>query len=150
MSRDWCSRRSTHRRREFTILAESAALAAAGGAAGLLLAVWIIDLIAKLPFRTDSLYVPFLVPRTAIGLDLTGLAFTVATAALTALLFGLAAALPMSRATAADTLRAGIRATPGRWQQRARSALVAVEIALSVILLVTAGGMIRASGRSHM
>jgi putative ABC transport system permease protein len=124
-------------------LAESLALAAAGGAGGLLMGVWTLDLLLTLPFRTDSLYVPYSVPRDAIALDGTALAFTAAVTLLTALIFGLAPALPLSRARAADALRAGVRSTPGRRQQRIRSALVMGEIAAAFVLLATAGLMLR-------
>lgn len=130
-------------------LAESLALASMGGTAGLLLAVWIVDLLLQLPLRTDSLYVPYSVPRDVIHLDPAALGFTAAITLLTALLFGLMPAWPAARAAAnADAaLRAGARTTPGRRQQRTRAALVVGEVAVAVALLVTAGLLIRAFAR---
>jgi putative ABC transport system permease protein len=153
--------RGTHRRQEMAIrsaigasqlrlirhqLAESFVLAITGAAAGLLLAAWIVDLIATLPVRTDSVFVPYSVPRAMLGLDPVAVAFSVATAALTAILFGLVPAIPISRTSAGETLRAGAPTTPGRQQRRARSVLVAAEIALSLVLLVAAAVM----GRSFL
>ena len=104
--------RATTRQRELTIraalgasrrrliryqLAESAVLAAAGGGAGILLAVWLVDLLVTIPYRTDSLFVPYSVPRSAIGVDATVLAFTAALTFATAFVFGLVPAWTASR-----------------------------------------------------
>lgn len=150
--------RATTRQRELTVraalgasrwrlirhqLAESVALAVAGGGAGLLLAVWLVDLLVTIPYRTDNLFVPYSVPRSAIGVDAAVLAFTAAVTLATVFLFGLVPALPMSRPHLLDALRAGSRATEGRRQRRARAALVVIEVALALVLLVTAGLTVR-------
>lgn len=127
--------------------AESLVLATLGGIAGLLLAVWIVDLLLQLPFRTDSVYVPYSVARSSIGIDLAALGVTAAIALLTALLFGLTPAWPAARAAASNRLRADGRATPGRTEQRARAMLVVGEVSLAVVLLVTAGLLLRAFAR---
>lgn len=130
-------------------LAESFTLAFMGGAAGLLLAVWLLDLLVKLPLRTDSLFVPYSVPRDSIQLDPLALAFTAAVTVVTALLFGLLPAWPAARIAATDDsgLRAGARSTAGRRQHRARAGLVIAEVAIAVTLLVSAGLLIRAFAR---
>jgi putative ABC transport system permease protein len=130
-------------------LAESFVLAAMGGAAGLLLAVWLLDLLVTLPVRTDSLFVPYSVPRSSIQLDPLALAFTAAITALTAVLFGLLPAWPAARIAATDDagLRAGMRSTTGRRQHRARAGLVVAEVAIAVTLLVSAGLLLRAFAR---
>jgi putative ABC transport system permease protein len=138
---------ATRRRLLRLQFAESLTLAAAGGAAGLLLAIWIVDFAAGLPLRTDSFYVPYSVPRESIQLDAAALAFTAGVTILTALLFGAMPAWPAARAAGSDALRAGIRATTGRGQQRARATLVIAEIAVAVALLVTAGLLLRAFTR---
>jgi putative ABC transport system permease protein len=150
--------RATGRQRELTIraalgasrrrlvghqLAESAVLAAAGGGAGILLASWLVDLLVTIPYRTDSLFVPYAVPKAAIGVDVVVLAFTAALTLATAFVFGLVPAWTASRPRVTDALRAGGRATPGRRQQGARAALVVIEVALALVLLVTAGLAVR-------
>jgi putative ABC transport system permease protein len=130
-------------------LAESLALASMGGIAGLLLAVWIVDLLVQLPLRTDSFYVPYAVPRESIHLDPAALVFTAAVTLITTLLFGLMPAWPAAREAASGdaSLRSGGRATAGRRQQRTRAALVVVEVAVAVAMLVSAGLLLRAFGR---
>jgi predicted permease len=116
------------------MITESIALAAVGGAAGVLISLLIFPLLALL--------VPATLPiGTAPELDfrLLGLAalFTLATG----MGFGIVPALRAGRRTALEVLRGGRAGGP---KQRSRSALVAFEVALSVILLVSSGLLIRA------
>src|SRR6185369_17415166 len=60
--------------------------------------------------------------------------------------FGIAPALRAGRSSALDALRSGTRTAGGR-TQRLRAALVIVEVAASVVLLVTSGLLIRAVWR---
>jgi putative ABC transport system permease protein len=85
------------------------------------------------------------IPRaSAADLDLRVLAFTVVATLGTLLLFGLAPALRASRFDLNDALRDGSRsATSGPSRQRLRGALVAGQMALSVVLLLGAGLMLR-------
>jgi putative ABC transport system permease protein len=124
-------------------LAESLLLSTAGGAGGLLLAVWLVDVLVGLPYRSDSLYVPYAVARETIGVDLSALAFTMAVTVGSAILFSLAPALRQRQPRHHDVLRAGTRATADRPQRRLRALLVVAEVALSVVLLVAAGLMTR-------
>ena len=124
-------------------LAESLLISTAGGAGGLLLAVWLVDLLVRLPYRSDSLYVPYAVARESIGLDLSALAFTVAVTVGSAILFSLAPALRPRQPRHHDVLRAGTRATADRPQRRLRAILVVAEVALALVLLVSAGLMTR-------
>jgi cell division protein FtsX len=105
------------------LLTETALLAALGGAAGVVLAVWIADALAGL----------FSDPRTPFvlysALNWRILAFAAAMSTATGLLFGLSPAL---RASGSEPT-AGLR--PGR----TAGALAAVQIALSLVLLVCAG-----------
>jgi putative ABC transport system permease protein len=129
-------------------LAESLLLAAIGGTGGLLLSIWILDLLARLPVRTGSLYVPYSVPHDQIHLDPIAIAFTAGVTLVTALAVGLMPAWPAARAAADNAaLRGGSRATPSRRQQRARAALVVGEVALAVALLVSAGLLLKAFAR---
>jgi putative ABC transport system permease protein len=113
------------------MLAESLLLAAAGGAAGLLVAVWGVDgLIAISPADTPRL--------DEIRIDSRVLIFTSAVTLLTGIVFGLIPALQASRTEMTDSLKEGGRAL-GSIRNRARSFLVISEVALSLLLLVGAG-----------
>jgi predicted permease len=118
------------------LLTESLLLAAVGGALGLLMAVW---LLAGLRWLN-----PGDIPRLqTIGIDGRALAFTFAVAALTGILFGLAPALRGSRVSLSETLKEGGRSMAGSGHRRLRNLLVIAEIALSLVLLIGAGLLIR-------
>jgi putative ABC transport system permease protein len=119
------------------LLTESLLLAMAGCALGLLLAWWgTAALVAASP--------PQLPRASAIELDRVVLAFAVAVAALTGLLFGLAPALQTTRTRLAEALQEGIRgAGGGLSHNRLRRGLIVAEMALSVTLLVGAGLLTR-------
>ncbi len=117
-------------------LTESVMLSVLGGAAGLILALWGIHLLraatgADLP-RVDELRV-----------DGTVLAFTLAVSLLTGLLFGLAPAWQQSRMVLNEVLKEGGRSMAGRAHGGLRSVLVVGEMALSLVLLIGSGLMIK-------
>src|SRR5207247_2113449 len=117
-------------------------LAVAGGGLGLLLAVWGLDLlIALMP--------PNLVPRIGeIGLDVGVLGFNFALSLLTGVAFGLAPAWQASRTNANGTLKEGGRSQSSGVRHRfLRQALVAAEIAVSIVLLIGAGLMLKSFAR---
>jgi predicted permease len=117
------------------LLTESVLLATLGGALGLLLAVWGLALLRGLN--------PGNIPRlAAIAIDGRVLAFTAAAAVLTGILFGLAPALRGSPASLSETLKEGGRSLVGG-RHRLRNLLVVTEVALSLVLLVGAGLLIR-------
>ncbi len=117
------------------MLTESLLVSVAGGALGLLMATWGVEFLRiGLPQDTRAFF--------DVGIDSSVLAFTLAIAVLTPLLFGVLPALHASRPRLRDSLKGGGRATGGR-ASRLRSALVAAEIALSLLLLVGAGLLIR-------
>jgi putative ABC transport system permease protein len=119
------------------MLTESLLLAVAGGAVGVLLAAWGVDMIVTL--SGDNLP-----PTARIGVDRTALAFTVGISLLTGLLFGLAPALQAARPRISETLKdAGKGAGQGASRNRVRSLLVIVETAVAVVLLIGAGLLIR-------
>ncbi|HEX6212033.1 MAG TPA: ADOP family duplicated permease, partial [Methylomirabilota bacterium] len=119
------------------LVTESLVLSAAGGLLGLVLATWSLDLVPAL--AGDSL------PRVHdIQIDGYVLGFTIAATVLTGLLFGLAPALHVSRTAIAEALRAvgrGAGAAPRT--HRARSLLVAAEVAVAFVLLIGAGLLLR-------
>jgi putative ABC transport system permease protein len=116
------------------LLTESLLLGAAGGALGLLLARWGLDLLlAAIPFK-----LPFWMN---FGLDLRVLGFTLVVSLLTGLIFGIAPALQASHSDLNETLKEGGRSAAGVGRNRSRNVLVVVEIALSLVLLVGAGLM---------
>ena len=113
------------------LLVESAVLFLLGGALGLLVAMWSLAGMSSL--GVDDL------PRSqSIGLDFNVFAFTLGSAVLSGLLFGLVPAWQASRTHASDALKsAGTRVTAGRHQRIVRNVLVVTEIALSLMLLST-------------
>jgi putative ABC transport system permease protein len=111
------------------VLTESLLLALGGTLLALLLAAWGISLLQALAERW--------IPRVdEIALDGRALAFAMAIAALSAVLSGIAPALRGSSASNSVALRSGVRLATGG---RLRPALVVVEVALTVMLLVGAG-----------
>lgn len=119
------------------LLTESVLLSAIGGTLGVLLAFWGIDALKALS--------PGDVPRLdAIGISLPVLLFTFGVSLLTGVLFGLAPALQASRVNLNHALKEGGRGLSGnRWGRRLRGGLVAGEIALSLIVLIGAGLLIK-------
>jgi predicted permease len=118
------------------LLTESVLLSLMGGALGLLIAVWGLEGLRWLN--------PGNIPRLQeVGMDGRMLAFTCGVAMLTGILFGLAPALRSSHIDLNQTLKEGGRSLVGSGHQRLRSMLVVVEIALSLILLIGAGLLIR-------
>jgi putative ABC transport system permease protein len=117
---------------------QSAVLTLLGGAVGVLIAALTVPLFSSL--------VPSTLPlATQPTLDRRVLAVAAAFTALTALGFGLIPALRAGH-TGFAALREGSRAGGGR-KQRVRAVLVAVEVMMSVILLITSGLLIRAVWR---
>jgi putative ABC transport system permease protein len=119
------------------MLVENASLGAIGGVAGLMLAFafhrWLLALVA------DRLPVPRL---DQVTLDLTVVALTMALALATALVFGLVPAIVSSHALN-EAFRDGGRHGGGPRARRVLGALVAAEVALSLVLLTGAGLLVR-------
>jgi putative ABC transport system permease protein len=119
------------------MLTESLALAVAGGAAGLLLARWLIEGLKT----AATVSVPML---ETLRLDSTAAFAAASITGATAVLFGLLPALAASAFGPADALREGGRgAGTGRRTNRLRDVLVVAQIALAIVLLVGAGLMLR-------
>jgi putative ABC transport system permease protein len=126
------------------LLAESLLLSILGGMAGLLLAFWGIRSLALIPYNNPSLFVPFSVTGDQVGLDPRVLGFTVLVSLLTGPIFGLVPALQASKVDQYHTIKEGGAKGGGSARLRnLRGLLVVVEVALSVVLLVGAGLMIK-------
>jgi putative ABC transport system permease protein len=120
------------------LLLESLPLATLGGLAGFLLARWGVELLLKLAPND-------LIPGEAvIGVDWQTLGFSLLLTLLTTLICGLLPALRFSKGAVLGGLKEGARlSTSASGNQRMRSALVTLEVALSVILLIGAGLLIK-------
>lgn len=118
-------------------LVESLVLAGAGSALGLLLAAWFLSALQAL----QPASIPVL---TALGLNAPVLLFAVVTAGLTGLLCGVAPAFVAHRSAPSDVLKSGGRSgTASGWPDRVRAALVAGQVALALVLLLSAGLLAR-------
>ncbi len=115
------------------LLTESVILAVVGGAAGLLLSVWGLELLKRIGART--------IPRLAeVNLDFSVVAVTTAVSLGTGILFGLIPALVSAKPELTEALKEGGRgSTAGTRRNRIRNSLVVAEIALALVLLVGAG-----------
>ncbi len=123
------------------LLTESALLAIVGGALGVLLAWWGLQLLLDLN--------PANIPRLEnIRLDGAALGFTLGVSLLTGLIFGLVPALQTSQQELGETLKEGGRSGSGAPRaQRIRSAFIVAEVALTLALLIGAGLLIRSFWR---
>jgi putative ABC transport system permease protein len=118
------------------LLTESILLALLGGAGGAILALLGINALVGI----GANIIPFL---SKIGVDARVLGFTVFLSMVTGALFGLVPALQVSRLDLNDALKEGGRAGTMSGGRRLRQALVVSEVALSLILLIGAGLMIK-------
>lgn len=117
------------------LLIESVVLSLIGGSLGLLIARWGVDFILALSNNS--------IPRAQeIGIDWRVLAFTFIVAVFTGIIFGLIPAIQSSKLQLHETLKESGRSLTGgkNW---ARNTLVVSEVALTLILLIGAGLLIR-------
>ncbi|HJX92784.1 MAG TPA: ABC transporter permease, partial [Pyrinomonadaceae bacterium] len=118
------------------LLTESVLLSVVGGVVGLVLAYWMLGALRWLS--------PSNIPRVpSIHMDSRVLAFTFAIAVLTGILFGMVPALQTSRMNLSEALKEGARNVTGGRHERLRKLLVVSELALSLVLLISAGLLIR-------
>lgn len=125
------------------VLTESVILAVAGGALGLAL--------APIGIRLIMAFLAGKVPASVeVGLDGGVLAFTAAISLLTGILAGILPGLRLAQKNVSQTLKEGLGRTDAEsGGNKTRSALVVAEFALSLVLLMAAGLMIRSFQRLH-
>ena len=119
------------------MLTESVVLSLAGAAVGIVLARVGVSLLATMAAQSF--------PRLAdTQIDLKALMFTIAVAVATGVLFGLFPAFQSARRGTQDAMKEGaLTTTAGRGRLRVRQILVTAEVALSLLLLVGAGLLIK-------
>ncbi|MCI0356826.1 MAG: ABC transporter permease [Acidobacteria bacterium] len=126
------------------LLVESMLLSLLGGAGGAFIAVWAFDLYRKMVPPIVHITTPSLLE---VGLDRAALGFTVLLAVLAGALAGIAPALQSGRADLRDSLKEGEWSSAVEGPRRLRSLLVIGEVALSLVLLISAGLLIRTYAR---
>jgi len=119
------------------LMTESSTVAIVGGAAGLLLAAWVIDVIHR--------FAPANVPHLqSARLNMIVLVFTLVLSLLTGVLFGLAPVMSAFRVSLERTLKqGGQQGGTGTGARRAQRVLMIAEIALSIILFIGAGLLVK-------
>jgi len=122
------------------LLTESVLLSATGGALGVLLAFWGIDLFQRLNGG--------LLPRAEeVTVDPRVLVFSLLVSLITGLGFGLLPAWQNSKVSLQDALSENSRTAAGSGSRRLRSGLVIAEVALSFVLLLSAGLLLKSFSR---
>jgi len=123
-------------------LTESVLLGIAGGATGLILAVWANQLLVSSLQSTPLAALEF-------GLDYRVLVFTFVVSVATGIVFGLAPAIQASRLNIVMALKSDALKVTGAHRSYLRNAFVTVQLILSVVLLVGSGLFIRALQRAN-
>jgi putative ABC transport system permease protein len=123
------------------VLTESVLLALIGGVAGVLLALWGVELLKVIGAQT--------VPRLGeVNVDFTVLGVTLAIAVGTGIIFGLVPGLASARPELTEALKEGGRSsTQGTGRNRLRNGLVIAEVALALVLLSGAGLLMKSFAR---
>lgn len=125
------------------LLTESLLLSALGAAFGSLLSIWgaglLVPLLTRASHRADLSLAP----------DLRVVGFTVLVTALTGALFGLAPALQATRVDIASSLKQGLSLTARAGRFATGKALLAAQVALSVLILTGSGLLIRTLENLH-
>jgi putative ABC transport system permease protein len=123
------------------LLTESVLIALFGGALGLLIAVWGIDLMTVSIPSSLSRYLP---GWKNVGIDAEVFWFTLGVSILTGIIFGLAPALQATKTDFNEALKDGGRTSGGSFSHnRLRGMLIVAEVAISLTLLIGAGLMIK-------
>ncbi len=119
------------------LLAESLLLSLAGGACGVLVALWANDWLSARMSANGIVAI-------TLTVDWKVLAFALGVSVATGVLFGIVPAWLMSRVSVSETLKSGGRGSTGsRAQHRFRHSLIVAQVALALVLLAGAGVFIR-------
>ena len=136
------------------LLVESVMLAICGGVAGLLLALWTIDLLAAFrPEGTEGIWRNYnaVIRPDTVSLNDVAAVFHFATAILVGILFGLVPALQASRLNFTESFKATRTGVTDRFTRilrlNARTALIAGQLALAIVLVSSAGIMLKSFTR---
>ncbi len=122
------------------LVSETILLAIIGGALGIALAAWALPLLVRLA--------PSSFNDVKVTVDLRVLLFSLGLTLLTGIFFGVAPALQLSRVNVAPSLNSGSKgAIASESGARVRAAFVVCQIAISIVLLVAAGLLIRSFQR---
>lgn len=121
------------------VLVESLLLALLGGALGVSLAFWGVDMLRGYAAINQTFATARLDGKAGL--------FTLGVSILAGLIFGLAPAVRSSREGIAGVLKEGARETSSRKHLRARGALIIVETALGVVVLIGTGLLLRSFAR---
>jgi putative ABC transport system permease protein len=122
------------------LLVECVILALAAGTLGVFLAVWLQDLILGF-VSMDFLGIG------EVGVSATMLGIALALSVTTVILFGVFPSIVSSRANPAEDLKEGSRGSTGGKGMKYRSGLVVLQVALSLVLLVGSGLLLRSFAR---
>ncbi|HZE70084.1 MAG TPA: ABC transporter permease [Pyrinomonadaceae bacterium] len=122
------------------LLTESVLLAIAGGAVGLLLSAWAVKALAS---GMPANLVKYISGWKNLGIDWQVFSFTLCVSVLTGIGSGLAPALLLTKANLNEELKEGASTSSEGGRSRLRNLLVIAEVALSLVLLVGSGLMIR-------
>jgi putative ABC transport system permease protein len=133
------------------VLAESLLLALVAGGAAMVVSMWTLDWLSTVkPMNATGFWSQY--SRTfdyfAVSLDSRVTAFNFAVALAVGVLFGMLPARQASRVDLSDALKRRGAATAGFGRFNARAALVLTEIAFSIVLLVSAGLMLKSFARA--
>ncbi|HEY0510457.1 MAG TPA: ABC transporter permease, partial [Thermoanaerobaculia bacterium] len=122
------------------LLTESVLLSCFGAVAGVILAWWVVRTLSRLPLEG--------IPRIdEVSISGGVLAFTAAIAVLTGILFGLVPAIQTYRLGLTAGMKEGQKGSSGKMTRRVNSTLVAAQFALSLILLIGAGLVLKSFQR---
>jgi putative ABC transport system permease protein len=131
------------------LLTESVVLALMGGLLGLLVTLWGIEVLTA--FKPEGVITWQKLDFESAGIDGQVLAFNLSLSLFTGLLFGLMPALQASRAEINESLKEGFSGMTmrprGLRRLNARNVLVVTEIAIALVLLISAGLMIKSFSR---